>query len=257
VAAEGRLSHLLTPPARAGAGWWLAHHAAAGWRLLKEVPRLPVVLVLPWLLRQEARLAASWSAAAAERIDERTKLHLQMEDVDHQNEMTFVTDVRPNWPWRWTLALVLAWIDFRCRVWDVKGRLGRTFGEGTSSGVPTIHFCQWLTIDEGRRLVFLTNYDGSFESYLDDFTTFVATGVNGIWGCSVGYPPTKYLVQLRSGVTSRDIKDFFRHNQVRTDVWYSAYPRLSVMNILDSSSLRTALASAGSGAGAEALLECL
>jgi len=144
-------------------------------------------------------------------------------------------------------TFVLAWIDFRCRVYDVfRGNLG---------GVPTIHFCQWLIIDGGRRLLFLTNYDGSFENYLDDFVNFNEIGVNGIWGSSVGYPPTRLLFSFRGHVTSRDIKVFFRTNQLKTSVWYSAYPRLAVTNINKSSALRTALTSPGSGGeGAAALL---
>jgi len=254
VRGQESLRGLLTPPPSPGWGWWLRDRAAAAWGAVKALPRLAVVGTFsPWLLVDEKRRAASWAATFPAQTDVQAKIHLQSEDEQLQNQMTFVTEIRPSWLWRWTLEVVLAWIEFRCRVWDGKGGLGRTCRGGESSGVQTIHFCQWLIIDRGQRLLFLTNYDGAFERYLDDFLDFNSIGVNGIWGPSRDYPPTRFLFWLRRA-THREIKAFFRTHQVKTDVWYRAYPRLALTNINESSSWRERVASSGNGGDVAALL---
>ena len=43
------------------------------------------------------------------------------------------------------------------------------FTEGVLGGAPGIHFGHWRVIDNGRRFLFCSNYDGDFGGYLDDF----------------------------------------------------------------------------------------
>ena len=40
---------------------------------------------------------------------------------------------------------------------------------GSLIGVSTIHFVRWVLIDDGRRLMMVSDYDGSWESYIDEF----------------------------------------------------------------------------------------
>jgi Dyp-type peroxidase family len=115
------------------------------------------------------------------------------------------------------------------------------FTRGTLAGVPGIHFGHWTLLDEGRdakgrkdpgRILFLSNYDGTWDNYLDDFIAKLASGVGQIWGCGVGFP----------GVTDGEIfKNWARLQQTRTSVWYSAYPDLTVDAINNHSEIREGL----------------
>jgi hypothetical protein len=99
--------------------------------------------------------------------------------------------------------------------------------QGALSGISTIHFARWAIIDKGTRLLFESNYDGSWESYIDDFVDHVSVGLNSIWGNCLRYPPGG----------ARDIEAFkqsIRANQIPAQVFYSAYRELSVVNIMNN-----------------------
>jgi hypothetical protein len=138
-----------------------------------------------------------------------------------QNHMANVTRVKAGLFRRATLWGVLALVNL----------VARTATRGELSGIPSIHFAHWSMIDGGRRLLFLTNYDGSWENYLDDFIDKASTGLTAIWTNTEGFPKTEFLA-LRGG--SRDgarFKAIARDKQVYSNVWYSAYPTLTVQGI--------------------------
>jgi hypothetical protein len=88
---------------------------------------------------------------------------------------------------------------------------------------------RWVILDEGRRLMLLSDYDNSWESYIDEFAEMILSGLDAIWGSSLGYPPDG----------ARDVpalKRFLRTHQVRAEVFYSAYPDDTVLNILQATS---------------------
>ena len=60
---------------------------------------------------------------------------------------------------------------------------------GSLIGISTIHFVRWLLIDDGRRLMFVSDYDGSWESYIDEFAEMIVSGLDAIWETSFGIPP--------------------------------------------------------------------
>ena len=138
------------------------------------------------------------------------------EDLVAQNELTLVTVVRPGSANR--VRAVLAAIDSYAK---------RLAPPGSLIGVSTIHFVRWLLIDDARRLVLLSDYDNSWESYIDEFAELILSGLDAIWETSLGYPPDG----------ARDVpalKRFLRAQQVRADVFYSAYPDDTVLNIVDA-----------------------
>ena len=49
-------------------------------------------------------------------------------------------------------------------------------------------------IDNGRRLLFLSNFDGSWENYLDDFIDKASIGLTGVWSNTLKFPRTYFLV---------------------------------------------------------------
>ena len=56
-----------------------------------------------------------------------------------------------------------------------------------------IHFARWILLPGTNNLLFMSNYDGSWEGYLEDFIQIAFQGVNGIWSNTIGFPRTKNL----------------------------------------------------------------
>jgi len=111
---------------------------------------------------------------------------------------------------------------------------------GTLGGIPTIHFARWVVLDGGRRLLFFSNFDGSWENYLGDFIDKAAPGLTAVWSNTVGCPRSEKLV----GGGARDeqrFKSWTRDHQIFTQVWYSAYKELTVDNINNNSKVREGL----------------
>jgi hypothetical protein len=134
--------------------------------------------------------------------------------------------------------------------------VGRVSIHGKLSGLNSLHFAHWVVIDDGRRLLFLTNYDGSWENYLDDFIDKASIGLTAIWSNTLNFPRTKFLV-FGGARDERKFKSIARQTQVVTNVWYSAYPNLTVPTIDNNSAIRDGLATPPSGAAVEAWLQRL
>jgi len=63
--------------------------------------------------------------------------------------------------------------------------------DGYLGSMRTIHFAHWTLVGNGDRLLFLSNFDGSWQSYLDDFVDKAHGGLTLAWGNCVGFPRTK------------------------------------------------------------------
>ncbi|MDQ4047976.1 MAG: hypothetical protein M3131_01130, partial [Actinomycetota bacterium] len=108
-----------------------------------------------------------------------------IEDHVTQNQFSAVGMVKPGRFRRLTTLAVLWLIDNGAR---------HVFTRASLAGIKTIHFAHWTVLDEGRRVLFTSNYDGSHESYMDDFIDKVAYGLNASFSNGVGYPKTRFLV---------------------------------------------------------------
>ena len=163
---------------------------------------------------------------------ENVKRLVRREDFPHivQNQMCHITIVKPGAFRRVTLWGVLWLINL----------IARTSDKGELSGIPSIHFAHWALIDKGRRLLFFSNFDGSWENYLDDFIDKASNGLTGIWSNTVDYPKTSFLILGGSRDGSR-FKEWARDKQVYTNVWYSAYKQLTVQTVDNNSSIREGL----------------
>jgi len=145
------------------------------------------------------------------------------EDHKGQNQMTHVVPVKPGRFRHVTLKVVLAAVDLLARYKWNRGDLG---------GIPTIHFARWMLIEGGERLVF-SNFDGSWENYLGDFVDRASAGLTGVWSNTVDFPPARNLIGEGSK-QAEAFKNWTRKYQVETQVWYSAYPDVTVVNQLDA-----------------------
>ncbi|GAB5447705.1 hypothetical protein [Gymnodinialimonas sp.] len=128
------------------------------------------------------------------------------------------------------------------------------FRKGFLGEINTIHFAHWSFCSKSRRLIFVSNYDGSWRSYLDDFTLKASNGLNLAWAHSVGYPKT--WAMLAGGASNGpQFIDYARRSMFPTLVWYSAYPAVSVTNIDRNRQLRAALIKAQGGSTDTSWLE--
>ena len=154
-----------------------------------------------------------------------------LEDHDVTNQFSAMGTLKPGPLRLWTTRLVLWLIDWTARHIYTKGRLAR---------VRSIHFARWVFLDDRRRVIFLSNYDGSVESYMDDFINKVGFGLNVVFGNGIGYPRVRWLL-LDGCRDERKFKDYLRRHQMPTQVWYKAYPGLTAVDLERNARLRQGL----------------
>jgi hypothetical protein len=143
------------------------------------------------------------------------------EDLVSQNQLTLITVIRPDPDSFGRLQAVLAVIDLFARRLTTPGEL---------VGISTIHTVRWAIIDGGKRFLMVSNYDGTWEGYIDEFAELILSGLNALWDTSLGFP--------ESGAQDvAALKHFLRCHQVPANVFYSAYPTTTVLNIADNQEL--------------------
>jgi hypothetical protein len=99
--------------------------------------------------------------------------------------------------------------------------------------IGTVHFARWVIIDNDTRLLFDSNFDGTWDQYLDDFIDHedLRAGLDRIWGCCEGYP--------EQGAADRDnFRAWVRAHQTPAAVFYSAYPENTLKDVLKAISVR-------------------
>jgi hypothetical protein len=232
VAGNASLGLVRTPSPPFDARWWLRETLGLVGTPLFLVILSPLALVaLPFWLAVLRRLEqtdipenAKPSAAWAEEL-------ANLEDYAAQNPFTASGFVKPG---------LLRWLTMKLVLWLADYGTRHIFNRGDLAGVKTIHFARWVPIDGDRRVLFSSYYDGSLESYMDDFIDKVAWGLNAVFSNGVGYPKTNWLV-LDGAKDEQAFKDYLRVHQTPTPVWYSAYDRLTALNIDKNAKIRAGL----------------
>ena len=215
-----------------------------GWRVknvlhLVGVPllallALPLLIVIAPILLIRLRHLEKTDAELCGRVDQAHSDGLALlEDHDVTNQFTAMGSLKPGLVRLWTLIGILATVDYAARHIVGPGRLGR---------IRTIHFARWVFLDGRKRMVFFSNYDGTVESYMDDFINKTGFGLNAVFSNGVGYPRTNWLV--RDGCAAeQDYKDFLRRHTLPTQVWYKAYPGLTAVDLERNRRIREGLRS--------------
>ena len=156
-----------------------------------------------------------------------------IQDVDITNQYNAFGSLKPGWFRRTAMATTLWLINVVTPILYPRGNLGR---------VQTIHFARWVFLDDKRRVYFASNYDGSAESYMDDFVNKVPYGLNLAFSHGLGYPRTAYLLS-GGAMREQEFKNTQRRHSLTTDVWYKAYPGLSLFDIGRNARIRQGLES--------------
>jgi hypothetical protein len=229
-----------------------------GWVGLAAAILLLVPLIVVWLLVARAHEALDERRGltdppdVASEPDSRAQgAHVRAvaarEDEIVQNQMTHVVAVKRGWFRRVSLRVVLALLDLGGRY---------VYNQGELFGVSTLHFVRWVKIDGGRRLLFVTNYDGAMTGYVSDFvhkSWQVPSALTAIWTHTIGFPQTRFLV-LRGARDVDRFTAFLRGYQVETQVWYSAYKRLTTANLVNNARIRRGLSDELDAASVDAWL---
>jgi len=158
---------------------------------------------------------------------------IAVEDRIVQNQLTHLVDLKPGFFRYFTQRVVLFAIDQLARIWFVNGELG---------GIASIHFARWVILHDRRediprekrrdRLLFFSNYDFSWDSYLGEFVDRASGGLTAVWSNTEGYPRTRNL--LDEGADDEEtFKQWARDRQIASQVWWSGVRYSSVENVND------------------------
>jgi hypothetical protein len=223
----GRLT--LTPAQPTPFGWWLRnliHRIAVPIILLLLAPIL--ILYLPIFVFQLRRREKQDPEILPRPDLSHVKQLADLEDHDVTNQFSALGSVKPGHFRRWTVTFLVWILDYGAR---------HIFNRGHLTRVNTIHFARWVFLDDKQRLFFASNYDGSLESYMDDFINKVAWGLNLVFSNGVGYPRTNWLI-LNGAKDEQKFKRYIRRHELPTEVWYNAYPGLTAFEMERNSRIR-------------------
>ena len=232
VAADPSLSWALVPAPPPGLTWRLretAHKIALPALLLLTLP-VGIIAAVLWLLALR-RLERLDPFPEVEPSSERLREIGDSEDFVVQNAFTSLAPIRPGGFWQLTSRLTELVGNYMAR---------HVFTTGSLSGLTTVHFARFMRVGPERHVLFTSYYDGSLESYNNDFVDQVAWVLNTVFGQQAGYPRTRWMI--RDGAhNERWFKNFIRGHQVPTQVWWSAYPQLAAVTIDQNARLRAGL----------------
>ena len=155
----------------------------------------------------------------------------ELEDYEITNQFSAMGSIKPGLFRLWTLSYIMFLINFAARHLYVRGHLAR---------VVTIHFARWVFLDGKKRMIFLSNYDASLDSYMDDFINKVGWGLNLAFSNGIGYPTTNWLA-LEGSKDEQKFKYFLRRHQIPTQVWYNAHSGLSAFDLKRNAMIRAGL----------------
>ena len=146
--------------------------------------------------------------------------------------MNVVTPMRPSRTW-------LAYLIFmftRSQPSKLAGLLGLSF----------IHFARWILIrrdqwpdfDQPKErlnndyMLFCSNFNGTWDQYIDAFSDGLPSGLDFLWYTSTKYPHS---------IPITPFKNYIRANQIDTDYYYNATPGAAQKDVKAAMRLRRAL----------------
>ena len=77
-------------------------------------------------------------------------------------------------------------------------------------------------------MMFESNFNGSWNEYIDAFNSVLSLKLNVIWYWSENFPGSQPLTPF---------KDYITHNQIYTDYYYVAYPGSTVNDVKNALSV--------------------
>ena len=153
------------------------------------------------------------------------------EDWKNQNQFTQLVDMKEGKVRLITINAMFALSRTLIRFIFVKGKL---------MGIPTIHFAKWVMFEDNSRVLLFSNFDGSWQQYLGDFIDNSGWGLTGIFSNTKVFPKTNFLF-TGGAYDEEHFLAWSRNSELITNVWYSAYPDLSIKNVNNNTKIRVLL----------------
>jgi hypothetical protein len=98
----------------------------------------------------------------------------------------------------------------------------------------TVHFARFAFLDTEQQLAVITAYDGDFEKYINEFVNVIGDVFNELLSFVENAPP------LPVQTYRKEFLEYCRTYDLRcVGQFYSAYPDLTVLDILDMASARS------------------
>lgn len=115
-----------------------------------------------------------------------------------------------------------------------------------------IHFARWAIVRRRQfphlgeeqpaedlaydYLFFCSNFNGTWDEYIDAFSGILPGGMDRIWKWSVNYPGSQPITPF---------KEYIQHNQIDADHYYTAYPGAATNDVKRALRLRDGLQELG------------
>jgi hypothetical protein len=197
------------------------------WWLYAGIPTGIALAGVRWLeLREPDLELPPADAAKVERLE-------SVEDLRLKNEVTYWFTIKESWMRRQLMTVVL---------WGSEGGCRHLWTNGELSGIDTIHYARLLQLAKKRVMLFMSDYDGSLDRYLLDFTGVGSRAVIPISSNVKGCPKTRWLYGKDNPTTfGPRLQNLLRTYQLETSVWYNAYPFLTVRDVLVNGAIRDGL----------------
>ena len=141
-------------------------------------------------------------------------------------------------------------------LWGIRVLIESAFRPGFVLNMGTIHYARWWHLPGTEKVVFYSNFDGSWESYLEDFITRARQGQSAAWSNWQGFPPTRFLT-LDGAQNGDRFKRWVRTVQQIAPFWYDRFPRLSSDNIRSNALIHAGVARGRTLVEAQSWLECM
>ncbi|MGY6024657.1 hypothetical protein [Streptomyces spinosirectus] len=88
--------------------------------------------------------------------------------------------------------------------------------------IGTLHEGRYVIFDDDTRFMFASSFDGSWDTYIDDFAkTVIASRFDQVFSHCEGFP----------GIHDPGVKDWFLAHQVPAGIYNTSYPDLTVQQI--------------------------
>lgn len=153
------------------------------------------------------------------------------EDIEFQNQFTQLVSMKPGKVRLFTFKAMMLFGRTLIRFLFVQGKL---------MGIPSIHFARWVLFDDNKRVLFFSNFDGSWQQYLGDFIDKSGWGLTGIFSNTTNFPKTKFLI-TGGAYDEEHFLAWSRYTELPTQIWYNAYPHLSIKNVNNNTFIRNQL----------------
>ena len=207
---------------------------------------LGVVLgIFIWLLRRfETREVPSQDRASAERM--RAIMTVEDHPGYAQNHIMAVGQLKKGVFRTFLHALAL---------WGIKIVLTYAIRPGFVWNMGTICFARWWRLPNTRTVAFYSNFDGSWENYLEDFITRAHEGQTAAWSNWEGFPETRFMA-FGGASDSDKFKQFTRTVQQIAPCWYVRFAELSAEQIRNNGMIWVGAGLAKTSTEAEEWIRC-